>query len=50
MNQTEYEDKCSRCGQPCTRVRVQLLKGAWTKVRYVTSCCEAKPVLVRRET
>jgi hypothetical protein len=42
MNQTKFEDTCSKCGQPCTRVkRISSRTGS---ARFVTSCCEAKPV------
>ena len=46
MNQ-DYADICSRCKQPCTRVKVRLNSGVPC---YLTSCCGVAPVAVRKET
>jgi hypothetical protein len=39
MNQTEFEDRCSECKKPTTRVRRR-------EGRYVTACCAAPPLAV----
>ena len=46
MNQ-DYADICSRCKRPCTRV----IRRCFNNLRrYVTACCGAPPVAVRKET
>jgi hypothetical protein len=47
--QAKYEDRCSECGKPCDRVKVQVMPFGYPKVRYVTSCCQAKASAVRVE-
>ena len=46
MNQ-EYTDICSRCRQPCSRLRVSVNNST---PKFVTSCCGVAPVAVRKET
>lgn len=46
--QPEYQDVCSACKQPAVKVkRVSSRSGS---ARYVTGCCQAKPVAVKKET
>jgi hypothetical protein len=54
MNPTTptYEDACSECNRPCSRVkRATRTRGqGFVSTRFVTSCCGAAPVAVPQET
>lgn len=46
QTQIQYEDQCSKCKQPCTRVRRHRKDNGTI---YVTSCCSAPPMAVKKE-
>lgn len=46
----QYIDACSKCKQPCTRVKVQILQSGYPKIRYLTNCCNAAPMAINPES